>query len=126
ATRGLRPDRGVRRTRHRHRHGSHGAMTAAASHRTLSEAQSFWQAMEAALSRIQQGAGERDHETPPRFPGDAFALLREAGALSFNAHPGERRPPADLELSLVRRVAAADGSVGRIFDGHLNAVERLA
>ena len=26
----------------------------------------------------------------------------------------------------MRRVAAADGSVGRIFDGHLNAVERLA
>jgi alkylation response protein AidB-like acyl-CoA dehydrogenase len=31
-----------------------------------------------------------------------------------------------MELSLVRRVAAADASVGRIFDGHLNAVERLA
>ena len=26
----------------------------------------------------------------------------------------------------MRRVARADGSVGRIFDGHLNAVERLA
>ena len=45
---------------------------------------------------------------------------------SFNAFAGEQRPPAAVELSLVRRVAAADGSVGRIFDGHLNAVERLA
>jgi len=101
-------------------------MTTTVSHRTLSEAQRFWQAMETALADIQQGAGARDREFPRRFPADAFELLRDAGALSFNAHPGERRPPADLELSLVRRVAAADGSVGRIFDGHLNAVERLA
>jgi alkylation response protein AidB-like acyl-CoA dehydrogenase len=101
-------------------------VTTIVSHRTLPEAQSFWQAMEVALSRIQQGAGARDRQATRRFPADAFALLRDAGALGFNAHPGERRPPAGLELSLVRRVAAADGSVGRIFDGHLNAVERLA
>ena len=101
-------------------------MTTMVSHRTPAEARSFWHVLETALAEIQQAAGPRDRETPPRFPADAFALLREAGALSFNAHPGERRPPADLELSLVRRVAAADGSVGRIFDGHLNAVERLA
>lgn len=101
-------------------------MTTIISHRTLSEAQSFWQALEAALDRIQEGAGPRDQAAERRFPEDAFSLLREAGALGWGAHPGARRPPADLELSLVRRVAAADGSVGRIFDGHLNAVERLA
>jgi hypothetical protein len=78
------------------------------------------------LEGIEQSAAERDQAPVRRFPDDAFALLREAGALSFNAHPGDRRPRAELELSLVRRVAAADGSVGRIFDGHLNAVERLA
>lgn len=101
-------------------------MTSIISHRTLSEAQSFWQALEAALDRIQEGAGPRDQAAERRFPDDAFSLLREAGALGWGAHPGVRRPPADLELSLVRRVAAADGSVGRIFDGHLNAIERLA
>ncbi|HET9124203.1 MAG TPA: acyl-CoA dehydrogenase family protein [Solirubrobacteraceae bacterium] len=101
-------------------------MTTIVSHRTLSESQGFWQALEAALTRIQQTADERDREVPRRFPADAFALLREAGALAWSAHPGERRQPADLELCLVRRVAAADGSVGRIFDGHVNAVERLA
>ncbi|MGH2857826.1 MAG: hypothetical protein ACRDMJ_10105, partial [Solirubrobacteraceae bacterium] len=53
-------------------------------------------------------------------------LLAPTGALGFNAQPGSDRPPAALELDLVRRVARADGSVGRIFDGHLNAVERLA
>ena len=36
------------------------------------------------------------------------------------------RPPAAEELELVRAVARADASVGRIFDGHLNGVERLA
>ena len=101
-------------------------MTTIVSQRTPAEAQSFSQRLQAALCRIERAAGPRDREQPRRFPDDAFALLREAGALSWNAHPGERRPPAELELSLVRRVAAADGSVGRIFDGHLNAVERLA
>jgi hypothetical protein len=101
-------------------------MTAIVSDRTPTEAEDIWEAMEGPLRRIQQTAGPRDQETTRRFPGEAFTLLREAGALGWGARPGERRPPADLELSLVRRVAAADGSVGRIFDGHLNAVERLA
>jgi alkylation response protein AidB-like acyl-CoA dehydrogenase len=101
-------------------------VTTIVSHRALSESHSFWQALEEALDAITRAAPDRDREVRRRFPGDAFALLRDAGALAFNAHPGDRRPPADLELSLVRRVAAADGSVGRIFDGHLNAVERLA
>ena len=70
--------------------------------------------------------GRRPATPQPEFPADAFVMLERAGALSFNAQPGEPRPPAAAELSLVRRVAAADGSVGRIFDGHLNAVERLA
>ena len=46
--------------------------------------------------------------------------------LAWNAQPGRQRPPAAAELELVSQVARADGSVGRIFDGHLNAVERLA
>jgi alkylation response protein AidB-like acyl-CoA dehydrogenase len=80
-----------------------------------------------ALEAIGAGAPARD-AGPPRFPADAFALLRDAGALRFNADGGTLggRPPAADELRLVRRVAAADGSVGRIFDGHLNAVERIA
>ncbi len=101
-------------------------MTTIASHRTPAEAPSFWQALEAALERIAHRARARDQAVERRFPDDAFALLRQAGVLGWGAYPGERRPPSALELSLVRRVAAADGSVGRIFDGHLNAVERLA
>ncbi len=79
-----------------------------------------------ALAAIATGAAARDAERQPEFPVEPFLMLERAGALSFNSRPGEQRPPAAAELSLVRRVAAADGSVGRIFDGHLNAVERVA
>ena len=81
--------------------------------------------LDQALASIAATATERDR-LAPRFPADAFAQLRAAGALAFNAFPGSRRPPAADELALVRSVARADGSVGRIFDGHLNGVERLA
>ncbi len=79
-----------------------------------------------ALARIAAGAANRDAQLAPSFPGDAFDALEAVGALAFNARAGVVRPPAQLELDLVRRVASADGSVGRIFDGHLNAVERIA
>jgi alkylation response protein AidB-like acyl-CoA dehydrogenase len=82
--------------------------------------------LDAALVAIRATAAQRDRDPRPSFPDEAFDRLRDADALGFNAWPGSRRPPAESELALVRRVAGADGSVGRIFDGHLNAVERLA
>jgi alkylation response protein AidB-like acyl-CoA dehydrogenase len=78
------------------------------------------------LAVIAAGASERDSEAAPGFPDAAISLLEDAGLLAWNAQTGWPRPPAAAELELVRRVACADGSVGRIFDGHLNAVERLA
>ena len=84
------------------------------------------EALEAALSRIAAGAEALDAEPSPAFPESAFRELERAGATAFNAVAGPSRPPALQELRLVRRVAEADGSVGRIFDGHLNAVERIA
>jgi alkylation response protein AidB-like acyl-CoA dehydrogenase len=57
-------------------------------------------------------------DAQPAFPHAAFAALKEAGALT--------PPPTHREeWDLVRQVAKADGSVGRIFEGHLNAYERL-
>ncbi len=82
--------------------------------------------VDATLQRIASGAGERDAAVLPAFPAAAFDDLRAAGLLSCNAIAGPQRPPAEFELGLVRRVAAADASVGRIYDGHLNAIERLA
>jgi hypothetical protein len=78
------------------------------------------------LGEIASGAAERDREAAPRFPAGPIGILESSGVLAWNARPGTERPPAADELGLVRQVARADGSVGRIFDGHLNAVERLA
>lgn len=78
------------------------------------------------LRGIAAGAAQRDGMAAPTFPEAPIAELEQAGALAFNASSGTTRPPAGDELALVRRVAAADGSVGRIFDGHINAIERLA
>lgn len=82
--------------------------------------------LEQALADVAAGADARDAAPSPSFPEAAFAALERAGATAWNAIPGPRRPPAGEELRLVRRVAEADGAVGRIFDGHLNAVERIA
>ncbi len=76
------------------------------------------------LGAVAAGSAERD-----RTAGgieNALALLESAGALAWNAVDGVERPPAADELALVRAVAKADGSVGRVLDGHLNGVERLA
>jgi alkylation response protein AidB-like acyl-CoA dehydrogenase len=83
-------------------------------------------ALRTALAAITATAAERDRSPAPTFPDNAFTLLEDAGALAFNAVAGHVRPSAADELELVRAVARADASVGRIFDGHLNGVERLA
>ena len=81
---------------------------------------------EPVLTGLAEEAEARDADSSPRFPRAAFDALGRSGALGLTAVVGERRPPAGRELEAVRRVAAADGSVGRIYDGHLNAIERLA
>jgi alkylation response protein AidB-like acyl-CoA dehydrogenase len=68
------------------------------------------------LAEVAAGAAARDRE--PVFPADALPALAQAGALG-------QRGPISGEWELVRAVAQADGSVGRIVDGHYNAVERI-
>jgi alkylation response protein AidB-like acyl-CoA dehydrogenase len=72
-------------------------------------------------------AGATGLDRAPAFPREAFAALRDAGLTSFTVPTGEGADtsPRD-EWAAVRAVARADGSVARILDGHLNAVERLA
>ncbi|HEX3735914.1 MAG TPA: hypothetical protein VHV53_00085 [Solirubrobacterales bacterium] len=79
--------------------------------------------LDQALAAIAAGAAELDRA--PCFPREAFFHLGDAGVLA--ATIGARRDGASVraEWDLVRRAAAADASVGRILDGHLNAVERL-
>ncbi|MEJ7718415.1 MAG: acyl-CoA dehydrogenase family protein [Thermoleophilaceae bacterium] len=84
------------------------------------------EAIEHAAAAIADGAAERDRR--PSFPVEAFDRLTEAGALGLTVPGpgGSRAVPFAVEWSAVRMVARADGSAGRIYDGHLNAVERLA
>lgn len=56
------------------------------------------------------------------FPEAAWAVLEAAGIAAATADG----PPAGDELALVRAVARADGSLGRLLDGHCSAVQRLA
>lgn len=82
--------------------------------------------LEPVLAGIAAAAADRDRNPVPVFPGDAIDALERAGVLAWNAEAGTDRPPATAELNLVRATARADASVGRILDGHFNAVERLA
>lgn len=73
--------------------------------------------LEQALERIASRASELDSE--PRFPTENLTDLRAAGALESSSDG------LDVEVRLVRAVAAADASTARILDGHLNGIERL-
>lgn len=79
--------------------------------------------LDQALAAVGAGAEALDRE--PRFPVEALAALGEAGALTATIGVVRSETSVTLEWELVRKVAAADASVGRILDGHLNAVERL-
>jgi len=76
---------------------------------------------EAALAAIADQAAELD--ASPAFPHRAFEALAADGALALTA--GELVTRA-REWAAVRAVAQADGSVGRLYEGHLNGVERVA
>jgi hypothetical protein len=75
------------------------------------------------LAAITAGAAELDRA--PCFPREAFFRLADAGALTATIGAVTAGASVVPEWDLVRRAAAADASVGRILDGHLNAVERL-
>ena len=78
--------------------------------------------LDEALARISARAHELD--TAPRLPRESLDDLRGAGLLQL---PADRaRATLREEIALVRAVACADASTARIFDGHLNGVERLA
>lgn len=81
-------------------------------------------ALDDALLVVAAGAEALDRE--PRFPSEAFARLASVGVLGFSLPDSSgSRPAIADEWALVRAVARADSSVGRILDGHLNAVDRI-
>jgi hypothetical protein len=79
--------------------------------------------LDRALDAVATGAAALDRE--PRFPAEALAALGAAGALTATVGAARSEESVLPAWELVRRTAAADASVARILDGHLNAVERL-
>lgn len=75
-----------------------------------------------ALTRISARARELD--AAPRLPRENLDDLRAAGMLQLPADRSKTSLPE--EIALVRAVAGADALTARIFDGHLNGVERVA
>ncbi|HET7273129.1 MAG TPA: acyl-CoA dehydrogenase family protein [Rubrobacter sp.] len=85
-------------------------------------------ALDDILAEISAGASERDAH--PAFPEDPFRQLASTGVLAMPVPDpvgelGRRASFAD-EWRVLRAVARADGSVGRILDGHFNGVERVS
>ena len=80
------------------------------------------------LHEIKAGAAGRDAE--PRFAEGPFRSLAASGMLSLPVpdpvEGSRRRASFTEEWRVLRAVAAADGSVGRVLDGHFNAVERVS
>ncbi len=88
----------------------------------VSPVESALLSIDEALARISLRAKEFD--AAPRLPEENLEDLRDAGLLQF---PADReRATLREEIVLVRALASADASTARIFDGHLNGVERLA
>jgi alkylation response protein AidB-like acyl-CoA dehydrogenase len=80
------------------------------------------------VSEISGGADHRDRN--PSFPEHPFRQLALSGVLAI-AVPGSvgargRRTAFAEEWRVLRAIARADGSVGRILDGHFNGVERVS
>lgn len=85
-------------------------------------------ALDGVLARISLSASERD--ASPAFPEGPFRKLASMGVLAIPVPDpiGEhdRRATFVEEWRVLRAVARADGSVGRILDGHFNGVERVS
>lgn len=83
---------------------------------------------EDALAAISAGAAALDAQ--PGFPEEPFRMLAGADVLGIpvpeRIEARGRRSSFAEEWRILRAVSKADGSVGRILDGHFNAVERIS
>jgi alkylation response protein AidB-like acyl-CoA dehydrogenase len=94
---------------------------------TTSTATAHWatspEALDTLLATIADLAPDTDHEGA--FPEEAFQLLADAGLLAITL-PGQ---PLDADLlntprllHLLKRIGAANLAVGRVYEGHINAL----
>lgn len=77
--------------------------------------------LDEAASALADLAAAHDETADGAFPGAAWACLAATGVPAATTTP----PGTACEYELVRRVAEIDVSLGRLLDGHLNAVQRL-
>ena len=84
--------------------------------------------LNSAVEKIYAGAAQRDAH--PAFPHEPFEEIAATGALGLPVPDpiwsAGRRGTFTEEWRVLRAVSKADGSVGRILDGHFNGVERVA
>ena len=75
------------------------------------------------LETVRGLAAEWDRDNGPEvFPTDRVAALREAGALAaFDDVSGAAR--TETLFDILRAIGGADLSLGRVFEGHVNAVQ---
>jgi alkylation response protein AidB-like acyl-CoA dehydrogenase len=84
------------------------------------------------LQAVVAGIAARAEDTDrhPSFPEQSFRQLAQSGVLAIPVPDPvgaqERRASFAEEWRVLRAVARADGSVGRILDGHFNGVERVS
>jgi hypothetical protein len=90
---------------------------------TVADAAARTARLDQALAAVTAGAAGLDRA--PCFPREAFFHLADAGALTSTVGAVRAARSVRPGWDLLRRVAAADAAVGRILDGHQNAVERL-
>ncbi|UFH56940.1 acyl-CoA dehydrogenase family protein [Spirosoma sp. KNUC1025] len=78
------------------------------------------------LKRIAEAAAQTDDDK--LFPTDAFGWLAEAGLLGITLaddKTGKQPLGTDQLLQLLKRIGAANLSVGRIYEGHINALNLI-
>ena len=84
--------------------------------------------LQTVVAEISAGADHRDRH--PSFPEHPFRQMALCGMLAIPVpdplDTQGRRASFAEEWSVLRGVARADGSVGRILDGHFNGVERIS
>ena len=75
--------------------------------------------------RMAQHREQQSEEAARRFPEQEFAWLREAGLLSITL-PGQplafNQAPTARQLQLLKLIGRGNLSVGRIYEGHINAL----
>ncbi|GAB3893249.1 acyl-CoA dehydrogenase family protein [Spirosoma agri] len=82
--------------------------------------------MDGLISRIASVAAQTDEDGT--FPETAFGWLTEAGLLAVTL-PGQeldnRLPVTDQLLNLLKRIGTGNLAVGRIYEGHINALNLI-